>query len=116
MHKIAENGIITLTAGDSFIAPLYLYYNNNELYKISGTDKIFFAILEPHQKFENAVVRHIYTTQDVNGDKNVLIRLSPEDTENLHPGTYYYEIKLQIHANGTEYVDTVVPRRKLILI
>ena len=116
MHKIAENGVITLNAGDSFIAPLYLYYNENELYKLNGTDKVYFAILEPHQAFEDAIVRHVYTTSDVNGDKNVLIRLTPEDTENLRPGVYYYEIKLQIRANGVEYVDTVVPRRKFYLI
>ena len=48
MHTIAKNGIITLTAGDSLIVPLYITYtdaNNSERsYKLKAEDTIYLSI------------------------------------------------------------------------
>ena len=118
MHKIAENGIITLTAGDSLIAPLYLFTDENSVnkYTLTGTDKLCFAIMAPHQPFECALVRKIFTANNNNENGDILVILSPEDTENLKPGLYYYEAKLIVARNGVEYVDTVISKRKFYIL
>lgn len=120
MHKIAENGIITMTAGDSLLAPLYISYETPEgseaYYTLEANDKVYFAILEPHQPFEAGLVRKIYTAENLNKYGCVIIELDATDTENLRKGTYYYEIKFSTVKNNKEYVDTIVPRRKLYII
>ena len=118
MHKIAENGIITLTAGDSLIAPLYLFLDDDDAnrYTLRETDKLYFSLMWPHQQFENGVVRKIFTIKDINQQGDVVLTLDATDTESLPVGLYYYEIKLSIVDAGVEYVDTVVPKRKFYLV
>jgi len=117
MYNIANNGIVTLPAGDSMIAPLYLFLgDSNTRYTLDNFDKLYFAILKPHQPFNQGEVRKIFTREDINADGDIIINLKPEDTENLVPGTYYYEIKLQVIRDHKEYIDTVVPRRKFYII
>jgi len=120
MHKIAENGIITLTAGDSLFAPLYIEYTKadgeNGRYILTEADKVYFAILEPGQPFEHGLVRKIYTKKDLDKYGCVIVELSATDTECLHPGTYYYEVKFATVRDNKEYVDTIIPRRKFYII
>jgi hypothetical protein len=120
MHNIAENGIITLTAGDSLIAPLFITYldeNDKEtLYTLSEYDTVYFSLMLPNQPFEHGVVRKIYRYQDTDKNGNVIVYLSTEDTENLPKGTYYYSIKFLTIRDNREFVDTVVPKRKFFII
>jgi len=115
MHNIANNRIITLTAGDSFIAPLYLFSEESKYY-VDKNDTIYFVIMEPNQDFNDAIVRKVYTMADTDVSGNLIIQLDPEDTENLRPGIYYYEIKMRIMRGNKEYIDTVSPKRKLYII
>lgn len=118
MHRIAENGIITLTAGDSLLAPLFLFLGNSstEKYTLDNDDRLYFSIMMPHQDFEHAIVRKIYTKDNLDSNGDILVNLSTYDTENLRPGVYYYEAKLVITIGTEEYVDTVVPKRKFYII
>ena len=77
---------------------------------------MFFAIEEPHQRFECAIVRKVYTYLDVNEEGDVVVKLSHDDTNNLLPGEYYYEVKLLKVVNGVENLDTVITRTKLHLL
>ena len=120
MHKIAENGIITLVAGDSMLTTLQITYTDNlgveQVYKISESDTVYFSLMEPHQSFENGIVRKIYTKKNTDRLGNIIVHLTAEDTENLHTGTYYYEIKFTTKVNGTQYADTLVPKCKFFII
>ena len=119
MHKIAENGIITLNAGDAFFAPLYLNCGTNLEYKryvLTDKDTIYFSIMKPHQSFEHGIIRKIYTAENLDKNGDVVISLNSTDTEDLKPGTYYYEIKFLTIRKNVEYVDTVVPRKKLYIL
>ena len=41
----------------------------------------------------------------------------PEDTADLEPGVYWYEVKLvDDKPDGTVSVDTIITRRKFILL
>lgn len=120
MYKIAENGIITLTAGDSLITPLYITYldesGNELLYRLTDDDIVCFSIMLPGQGFNSGIVRKKYTREDLNSEGNLIVHITTEDTENLHPGLYYYEIKFLTTRNNINYVDTIVPKRKFFII
>ncbi len=119
MQSISNNGIMTFHAGDSIFALLFLNQGNNiehKRYILTEDDKIFFSIMLPHSDFNCGMIRKIYTIADLNNDGDVLITLSTDETEKLRPGTYYYEIKFQTIRNNTEYVETVVPKRKVVVL
>lgn len=98
MFKIANNGIITINRGDSFEFPLILNIGssiNRVEYKLKDTDVIYLGIMEPNQPFETAIIRKMFTSDDLDEDGNINIRFWPEDTVCLLPGKYYYQVKLQ---------------------
>lgn len=122
MINIADNGIITMTAGDTFICPLFINAGNIASplrYVLTDKDKIYLSIKEPGQPFEHAIVRKIFTEKDLNLYGDVMIRLENSDTENLLPGTYYYEIKFS-HENTDKQIDkclsTIVTDRKFYIL
>lgn len=120
---ISNNGIIVINKGDTFATKLFINVGgvaSTESYSLSPLDKVYFAICEPNQEFENGVVRKMFTpTVDEDGELEIEIKLNPSDTENLLPGTYYYEIKLKIVASESNEDDvvitTIVPKRKLVI-
>ena len=116
-----QNGIITMNRGDTFYMPLLINVGSKvdpTYYAITENDSIYFALEEYNQPFEYALVRKKFTLDDVNDDDNVIIKLESQDTEKLLPGDYYYEIKLcHTSLNGREeFIDTIVPRRKFIIL
>lgn len=142
MFTIVGNGIITLNRGDTFTIPLDInigtgvapkYYTlkgpQNEDYP-EDRDRLFFALLEPNQRWEDAIVKKVYTSDDIAVEYGVpLLHFYSEDTEYLKPGTYYYQVKLlrsrfndmsenvdKSIDDGFEHVDTVIPRTKFIIL
>lgn len=114
-----NNNIITMNRGDTFSMPLRINVGTKyapEFYTLTKEDTIYFALEEYNQPFEFALIRKTFDVNDL-VDDNVVITLSPEDTEFLLPGEYYYEIKLK-HTNQdkSEVIDTIVPRRKFVII
>lgn len=120
MLSISNNGIITFVHGDNIEMPLFINVGdefNPIRYILTEDDKVYFSILQPHEQFEKAILRKIYTKDNLNENGDVIIKLSSDDTINLLPGSYYYEIKTNIKTNNNTYViDTIVPRRKLYII
>ena len=59
-------------------------------------DIVYFAIMQPHQPFEDAYLFKGYTYEDQDqATGEILIEIEPNDTRQLEPGVYYYTIKLQ---------------------
>ena len=120
-NQISPNQIITLNRGDTFEATLFINFGTQlvqDEYKLTENDKVYFAITEANQKFEHAIIKKMYTYNDLDEDGNVVIKLESKDTEHLIPGTYYYEIKLELGSDNEESstVITIVPKRKLFLV
>ena len=133
MFHQSKNGIITLCRGDTFSIPLYInlgtavnpnYYILQKHLDKQGEeiarDYVYFAVLEPNQKWEDAIIkkRMSYDDIDFNYDAPIL-HFYTDDTEYLKPGTYYYQVKLQrcpeSTSDGFEHVDTVINRTKFII-
>lgn len=61
-------------------------------YPIGPDDEFYFAILEPNQIWENAIVKKKIQSKDL---KQLQVNIEPKDTMCLIPGLYYYQIKLR---------------------
>ena len=96
--------------GDTLVIPSTIYSGDNllrELYTLLEGDEIYFALLEPNQCWENAIVKKKFV------DTNFKIKLDPKDTMCLLPGLYYYQIKLR---NKEGEVYTLCNRSKLYIL
>lgn len=133
MFNIAFNGIITVTRGDSFKFPLTINFGSNlepNTYGLKEHDKVYFAVMEPNQPFECALIRKVFTLKDVNENQEIEISFKPKDTVHVLPGKYYYQIKLQRFHKKLDYagneldewdfddydVDTVVDKTQFFIM
>ena len=109
--QLTKTGILSLVRGDSFSIVAYIN-SGTELvptrYVFKSTDKLYFAIMQPNETFENAIVKKIFTFADLDANGNIVISLASADTIDLTPGKYYYQIKLlTTDLSGAEQVITV---------
>ena len=93
-------------------------------YILTSNDAVYFALVYPHQKFEDAILIKGYTLEDQNvKNGEIIVKITPNDTRSLTPGVYYYTAKLQ--RGGTlenlsdldepEEVTTLIERTKFII-
>ena len=121
-----SSNIIKLNRGDSFKMPLFIA-DKKEPHKkhlLEQDEAIYFALLYPNQRFEDAILVKGYDLKDQSVNTGeVVLTLSPNDTRALTPGVYYYVVKFQ--KGGTldviddfdepDEVRTIVERTKFIL-
>ena len=130
---IANNNIIVLNRGDSYQFDLLIADSEspNGFYRIQGDDTVYFGIMDPHQPFEEALVKKRFTVADANPYTGLLtIVINPEDTLDLLPGTYYYAVKIHLQHHSylcnwttdeplavsyVDQIDTVINRTKFFL-
>lgn len=118
MYKYIESNasIIRMNRGDSFQAPLFINdgtYLKPIQYQIKNEDKVYFGVMEPGKLWEQSILKQTYTNEDeLDKDGNLIIKITPGETEYLLPGTYYYMIKLAKYDqdNDVYYVKTIVPQ------
>ncbi len=100
-------GEICLNRGDNASFTLCINQGSNLSplqYKLKEMDNLYFAIEEPNQPFENAIVKKVINLQNNLLDKNgnITFDIVSDDTVLLMPGLYYYEIKAKLYK-GNEY-------------
>ena len=115
-----QNGIITMNRGDTFYMPLYINIGSkiDKKYYVpkDDNDKIYFAVEEYNQPFEHALIRKVFDYTNVEDD-HIVLELTSDDTRLVLPGEYYYEIKFCHKIDEEhEFIDTIVPRRKFIIL
>ena len=119
MPTIGDNMTISLHRGDSLRYPIFINAGTKVLpirYPLQDGDTLYVGIMEPHSPFECALIKKALTKDNVNADGDAVLSLVPSETENLLPGTYYYEAKLECMRGTVTEVYTVVPRRKFLLV
>ncbi len=100
--------------GDTLTTPIFINVGTklDPKYKtLNRNEKLYFALMEPGQSFEDAVLKKVYDwSSDTDSEGNTLLKLAPQDTERLLVGKYYYMIKFRsIDVFGQEMVRTIVP-------
>lgn len=120
MYTISDNGIITLNAGDDFEMPVFINGGDEWTplrYILQPGDALYFVVAEHKQPFDQAIIRKIFTYKDLDINGDVIVRLNHDDTKNVVPGTYGYEIKVSIFDRfGVEHINTIVPRQKFFIL
>lgn len=118
--------IIKLNRGDSYEFSIFIpdKVNKYKNYLLTAKDAVYFALMYPNQRFEDAIILKGYTLEDqdpING--KITVKIAPNDTRTLTPGIYYYTVKLQ--RGGTlgvindydtpDEIRTIIERTKFIL-
>ncbi len=124
---MAKN-IIKINRGDSYEFRVCIpdSKDSTKNFILTDEDVVYFALLFPHQRFEEAILIKGYdhTDQIVENGINtgeILVKIEPKDTKRLIPGIYYYTVKLQ--RGGTfdgdgedaEEIRTIIERTKFII-
>ena len=118
-RSMSEN-IIVINRGDTYEFDLTINDDSlNGRYILQDDDVLYFGLMDPHQKFEDALLRKRYTKDDCDEGGNLNIEIRPEDTIDLLPGVYYYAVKLHRMKNTeSEFIDkviTVINKTKFVL-
>ena len=116
-----ETCIVKLTRGDTLKLPYFINANTEKdpvRYILTGDDTLYFALMEPNQKFEDAILKKVYTSESEKTEYGDLwIELKPEDTANLLEGKYYYTFKLKTdNQDGSYSVRTTTPEREFWIL
>lgn len=118
--------IIKINRGDSFEFDLFISdkLTNSRAHILKANEAVYFALLYPHQKFEDAILIKGYNFEDQDSKTACInIKITPNDTRTLAPGVYYYTVKFQrggtLEAVGDmdepEEVRTIIERTKFII-
>ena len=141
MLSISQNGIISMSKGDSWKTSIFINLGTAlepSPYNLEEGDHVYFGVMEPNQPFKDALVckklgaadrtPKAGEEEDADGDGfvdgYVDLYFDGKDTEHLIPGIYYYEVKLlrpaadkgALERGITESVDTIIPRTKFIIM
>ena len=118
--------IIKINRGDSYSLNIKVTKISffDSPYILTSMDAVYFALVYPHQRFEDAILIKGYTLEDQNVTTGeITVNITPNDTRSLTSGTYYYTAKLQ--RGGTletlndfdepDEVRTLIERTKFII-
>lgn len=121
-----SKNIIKINRGDSYLFKVRIpsIDNYNKNYFLTANDAVYFALLYPNQRFEDALLLKGYTLEDQDVETGeITIKIIPNDTRCLTSGIYYYTVKLQ--RGGTletigdfdepDEVRTIIERTKFII-
>lgn len=106
--------IINIFRGDSLELIPFINTKNDcslssQRYSITENDIVYFALMEPNQRFEDAILKKVF---DYNSEKtedgDLIIKLRPSDTVDLLPGKYYYTIKMKQNEQDSFNVFTIL--------
>lgn len=116
MHLlIQKNNQLSINRGDYFSFPLKLQrgkFPYVEKISLSKGDLLYFGIMRNNDPFERSFIKREFSYEDVDSSGNITVTLLPEDTIELDPGYYYYEVKLLCSDMS---ISTVVQKTKLYI-
>lgn len=115
MFCVSKGGIIRMSRGDSVEFPVTIYDGtsvNRVKYDLAPEDELYFGLMEPNMRFEDALIRKKCDYRFTNEEGDIMIYLDPQDTEYLLPGLYYYQIKVRIYDPYRDdyMVNTILPK------
>jgi hypothetical protein len=122
-YIIKKNNVFTMNRGDTAT----MNFNVNvELPEDVIIDKLYLGITEPNQYFEDALIKKTFeinkdiTITDENNIWSFSIQIDPEDTVDIIPGTYYYEVKasgvIDKNEERIDFATTIVQKTKFIIV
>lgn len=102
-----ENGIISMMRGDTVVFPVKINEGSKltpQYRELATTERLYFALMEPGQAFEDAVMKKAFDVKSPKDDEgNTIVCIESSDTERLLVGTYYYTVKLRSQQEDNSY-------------
>lgn len=121
MASISNLGVITLTRGDCFKAPLFINIGTEsepirlDVLKFPELE-VYLGVYLPGTKFENSIIRKQFGVNNCNEYGDIVVNIDPEDTLKLRPGNYNYAIKARLYDKKYgEWVATIVDSNKFYI-
>ena len=107
------NNNITMYHGDTYTQSIYINsgsFEEPERYIITEHDKLYIGIREPNQRFEDSLIRKVYSSSsEKTAEGDIVFKLDYKDTKLVHPGTYYLCAKLvQNYDSDSPIVSTII--------
>lgn len=103
MLKVCKDNTIILTRGNTAHIRFKLYKKQDGTYiKLGENDRIYFTVKSPRGKTYLTKELTADNCIEEDGEKYVNLMLAPEDTLNLEPFDYLYDI-LIVLSNGDAY-------------
>jgi len=120
-YLVKKDNVISMIRGDTFSFKVRLnneLYDNLTSYEMEPGDVLYFSLMKPNSTFEDSILIKEYTSDFVNSRGNVIVTLTPDDTELLPPGTYYYTVKLEKAATSEQPIQvyTVIQKTKFLIV
>ena len=104
MFSLFDDGTIRISRGDdSPKIPLFL--NQGSKYQpirypmpIDTDCEVYFYVTKPHDSIENAVIFKTFqaNAETVNSNNDIEIWLDSEDTIDMQPGKYFYQLRAKV--------------------
>ena len=121
MFRIDSNNIVTISRGDTGLFTIFINQGTEfapERYILQKDDKLYLGVMEPNQLFEDAIIKKVFDSTNVDDDGDVIVELQSKDTEHLLSGLYYYQLKLEKVEEETSAVtiDTIRPNTRFYII
>lgn len=96
-YYVKKNNVISINRGDYVEIPFK--FEEGKFPKTPITmndgDVLFFGLMDPNMHFEHSLIKKEFTGKDtISSEGEFTLILEPDDTLELLPGTYFYEIKL----------------------
>ena len=117
--------IIKINRGDSYNFNINMTEkDSSEKHLLMADEVVYFALLYPHQRFEDAILIRGYTLEDQDVETGEIhVKIEPNDTRSLDSGVYYYTVKFKkggTLVSVTEQdepleVRTLIDRTKFII-
>ena len=121
MLSISNEGIIELSRGDYAEIPLFINQGNKLMpirYCIIRDQGavIHFGVRKLSESFDCASIKKMYNIRsDFTDQKDIIIKLVPEDTLKLSPGKYFYSVKVSRPSAGGYSMITAITDKPFII-
>ena len=118
-YIVKKDNMITMIRGDSF-KHLFRFetgrFPRKKRIVLNDGDLIYFGLMYPEDYFEHCIFKKEFTKEDFNSEGDFILRLEPEDTVWLKPGTYYYEIKILHESSEDVHLHTLIQKTRFIIL
>ena len=122
MAFIRNSGMIVMSRGDDFVAPLFINIGTDtapvrvNFNKFNDLDVLFLIVTKDSSPKE--LFRKKFTYKDANEYGDIVIHLTSDDTRKLLAGNYNYTVTGTMFDETTneDYVYTIVPETSIMIM
>lgn len=98
---------ITIRKGETFISFWEIEDINNQKYILEEGDSVIFGV-KRNVESTDYLIKKIYTRQNII-DQGIYINLTSEETQNLTPSVYQYDIGIKLNDSTFFHLTAVSP-------